>query len=134
MSDIEPVPTDATCTFEWARYRLFDHAAATALLERCVRQPQATVVAVLGEQKLRHPPLPLNTLELQKKATQYLRLPGDQIMKLAEELYQRGFISYPRTETDRFSETFNPMDQIQAIQQDPQCVSCSLFILKILLH
>jgi DNA topoisomerase-3 len=39
---------------------------------------------------------------MQKRATQYLRIPGEAIMKLAEELYQAGFISYPRTETDVF--------------------------------
>lgn len=40
---------------------------------------------------------------MQKKATQSLHLPGERIMKLAEDLYQAGFISYPRTETDSFS-------------------------------
>ena len=30
-------------------------------------------------------------------------LAGERIMKLAEELYQAGFISYPRTETDIFT-------------------------------
>jgi DNA topoisomerase-3 len=39
---------------------------------------------------------------MQKRATQYLRLSGDTIMRLAEELYQEGFLSYPRTETDVF--------------------------------
>lgn len=39
---------------------------------------------------------------MQKRATQYLRLPGERIMKLAEELYQAGYVSYPRTETDVF--------------------------------
>ena len=28
-------------------------------------------------------------------------------MKLAEELYQAGFISYPRTETDRFDPAYD---------------------------
>lgn len=39
---------------------------------------------------------------MQKKATQALHMPGERIMKIAEELYQAGFISYPRTETDSF--------------------------------
>lgn len=44
---------------------------------------------------------------MQKKATMYLRMPGERIMKLAEELYQAGFISYPRTETDIFAQGFD---------------------------
>lgn len=39
---------------------------------------------------------------MQKRATQYLRMSGDTVMKIAEELYQEGYLSYPRTETDVF--------------------------------
>ena len=46
---------------------------------------------------------------MQKKATQSLHLPGERIMKIAEELYQAGFISYPRTETDSFSTSMDLM-------------------------
>ena len=45
------------------------------------------------------PPFPLETLELQKRATSALRLPGQRVMELAEELYQQGYLSYPRTAT-----------------------------------
>ena len=51
--------------------------------------------------------MPLATLEMQKRVTRELRLPGERVMKLAEELYQAGFISYPRTETDRFSTDYD---------------------------
>jgi DNA topoisomerase III len=40
---------------------------------------------------------------MQKSATQHLRMSGERVMKVAEELYQSGFISYPRTETDVFN-------------------------------
>ncbi|KAK9812774.1 hypothetical protein WJX72_003468 [[Myrmecia] bisecta] len=95
------------CDFKWHRGRLFDHPAATTLYEVCIEEPLATVAKVEGKQRLRYPPYPLSTLEMQKKATQYLRLPGERIMKLAEELYQAGFLSYPRTETDSFDPGFD---------------------------
>ncbi|KAF5837281.1 DNA topoisomerase [Dunaliella salina] len=45
---------------------------------------------------------------------------GERIMKLAEELYQAGFISYPRTETDVFSPNMDLLSLIQDQAQDPR--------------
>lgn len=70
-----------------------------------------------GRQRLRHPPLPLATLSLQKEAITHLRLPGERLMKLAEELYQEGVISYPRTETD----VFDPAYDLKARCSKPLC-------------
>ena len=66
-------------------------------------------VQVTGEQRMRWPPYPLATLAMQKLAITHLRLSGERIMKLAEELYQEGFVSYPRTETDVFDPDYDLM-------------------------
>ncbi|THF99053.1 hypothetical protein TEA_018796 [Camellia sinensis var. sinensis] len=62
------------------------------------------VTKVRQQEKLKYPPHPLNTIELEKRASRYFRMSSEQTMKVAEDLYQTGFISYPRTETDSFSE------------------------------
>ncbi len=93
--------------FQWARGRLYDHACATLLYERTCRQPAARVASVVGKQRPRYPPHPLSTLDMQKRATSYMRMSGERIMKIAEELYQAGFISYPRTETDMFDRGYD---------------------------
>ena len=38
------------------------------------------------------------------QVSQRLRISSDKTMELAETLYQRGYLSYPRTETDKFKE------------------------------
>lgn len=48
-------------------------------------------------------PLPLNTPRLAEIAAKYLKLSSYKTLKLAEKLYLEGLISYPRTETDRYS-------------------------------
>lgn len=62
---------------------------------------------------MRWPPHPLATLAMQKLAITHLRLSGERIMKLAEELYQEGFVSYPRTETDVFDPAYDLMVRTQ---------------------
>jgi DNA topoisomerase IA len=40
--------------------------------------------------------VPLATVELQRRASRFFHMSGDVIMKVAEELYVKGYISYPR--------------------------------------
>ncbi|KAG2543269.1 hypothetical protein PVAP13_9NG735900 [Panicum virgatum] len=94
---------EGTASFGWIRGHLFDYPCAVVLYEMCVEEPMATVQNVRNQEKLKYPPYPLSTLELQKRASRYFRMSSEHTMKVAEELYQAGFISYPRTETDNFS-------------------------------
>lgn len=105
-------------TFNWARNRLFDRAAVTVLFERCLAARQAKVVKVQEKPTKKWKPLPLTTVELQKMATRFLRLTGQQAMTVAEGLYNKGFISYPRTETDRFDRGMNLQALVQKQIQD----------------
>lgn len=91
-----------TVTFSWSRGILFDRASVVVLFERCLVAKMAKVTKVQEKPTSKWKPLPLTTLEFQKLATRFLRMTGAEAMKVAEALYQKGFISYPRTETDRF--------------------------------
>ncbi|OLN93947.1 DNA topoisomerase 3 [Colletotrichum chlorophyti] len=88
--------------FNWSRNRLFDRMSTVILYERCIRAKKAKVTKVQEKPTKKWKPLPLTTVELQKAATRLLRMSGQQAMTVAEGLYNKGFISYPRTETDRF--------------------------------
>lgn len=100
-------------SFKWTRGNIFDHQTVTLYHEMCTAHPEALVKDVSGNQRKRHAPFPLCTLELQKKGSQYLRMSGERIMKIAEDLYQGGFISYPRTETTLYKEGYNLRDLVK---------------------
>eukprot|EP00897_Mesotaenium_endlicherianum_P006293 jgi/Mesen1/5692/ME000288S04901 len=98
---------------------LFDRRAATIIYEICVENPTATVTDVSGQERKKYPPYPLNTVELTKRASRFLRLGSEHTMKVAEELYQAGFISYPRTETDGFPENMDLQAMVAEQQVHP---------------
>lgn len=105
--EIKHTRDDIPCTFAWDRTRLFDRAAVTMIYERCLKSKYVTVDRVVQKSTKKWKPLPLTTVELQKNASKYLRMNSQTAMKVAEDLYNKGFISYPRTETDIFSRDMN---------------------------
>jgi DNA topoisomerase III len=104
--------------FSWARHRLFDRMSVTILYERCLAARVAKVTKVQEKPTRKWKPLPLTTVELQKAATRLLRMSGQQAMAIAETLYNKGFISYPRTETDRFDRGMNLLTLVQKQSTD----------------
>ena len=88
--------------FIWERGNIFDMPCCFVLYEMCVESPEATVLSVTKKNKDKWRPVPLNTVAMQKLASRKLRMSAEQVMKVAEDLYRRGIISYPRTETDSF--------------------------------
>ncbi|KAK9110282.1 hypothetical protein Sjap_018342 [Stephania japonica] len=111
---------EGTATFNWMRGHLFDHTCAVIIYEMCVQEPTTTVLKVSDHQKLKYPPYPLNTIELEKRASRYFRMSSEHTMKVAEDLYQAGFISYPRTETDSFSSRTDLHAIVQEQQGHPE--------------
>ena len=56
---------------------------------------------------MKYKPYALNTIKLQKLASDFLNFSSDLTMKTAELLYNKGYISYPRTETNSFKKSTN---------------------------
>ena len=93
---------DVDVKFSWRRGHLFDRMAVTLIFERCLNSKTARVTKMAKKPTKKWKPLPLTTVELQKMGSRYLRMSSQDVMKVAEELYTKGWISYPRTETDQF--------------------------------
>ncbi|RAL10390.1 DNA topoisomerase 3 [Aspergillus homomorphus CBS 101889] len=93
--------------FLWKRVHLFDRAAVTVMLERCLLAKKARVTKVNQKPTSKWRPLPLTTVDLQMMGSRFLRMDSQTIMKVAEALYTKGFISYPRTETDQFDKAID---------------------------
>ncbi|XP_011011406.1 PREDICTED: DNA topoisomerase 3-alpha-like isoform X1 [Populus euphratica] len=110
---------EGLASFSWMRGHLFDYTSSVILYEMCVEEPTATVTKVQQQEKLKYPPYPLSTIELEKRASRYFRMSSEQTMKVAEDLYQAGFISYPRTETDSFSSRTDLHTIVQEHQEHP---------------
>lgn len=105
--------------FQWKRGRLYDQVATAYLYESCLDAGEAVVTQLQGRAKNKWRPVPLSTVELQKRASTFLRMGAEQLMSAAEELYNQGFISYPRTETEKFRPEFNHRQLIEKFTSVP---------------
>ncbi|GIY15305.1 DNA topoisomerase 3-alpha [Caerostris extrusa] len=111
---------DVTTDFSWKRGRLFDHTACLALYQVCLEEPIiAKVVDIKSRNKSKWRPQPLDTVEFEKLASRKLHINAKEAMTIAEKLYTKGYISYPRTETNIFPKELNLIALVEHQREDP---------------
>ncbi|KAF2125690.1 prokaryotic type I DNA topoisomerase [Dothidotthia symphoricarpi CBS 119687] len=109
---------DIEVKFNWRRGHLFDRMAVILIFERCLMAKTAKVIKMAKKPTRKWKPLPLTTVELQKNGSRFLRMTSQDVMKAAEDLYTKGWISYPRTETDQFDRVMDLRALVSRQTQD----------------
>jgi len=79
----------------------------------------ATVTSRNKEQKKLRVPVGLNTVQMLKAASQLGISPGT-AMKVAEELYSQGYMSYPRTESSKYPPSFDVTSVLREQSRHPK--------------
>lgn len=92
---------------------LLDEAAANALRDRLLTETW-TVTEQEERQQTRKPAPPFTTSTLQQEANRKLHLSAQETMRIAQKLYEEGYITYMRTDSVHLSE--------QAIAAARSCV------------
>lgn len=92
-----------------ARYekpRIERLAEAQAVLDACIGR-DGTVSKVSAKKTVLRPPTPFNTGDLQREAYRLFRLSPGYTLAIAEKLYLRALISYPRTSSQKLPPSIN---------------------------
>mgnify|MGYP000157052146 CR=1 FL=1 len=77
--------------------RWFDKAEATALYDKLKQAPYATVETIVRKETRQEPPLLYDLTTLQKEANSRYGYTAEQTISLAQKLYEKAYITYPRT-------------------------------------
>ena len=100
--DFDPA-TGAIATARANDVVLLDSAAAAGLADR-LRDAQCSVTGVESERFTERPRAPFTTSTLQQESGRKLRYTASRTMAVAQRLYERGFITYMRTDSTNLSE------------------------------
>lgn len=109
---------DQKVPFTWTKGHFFDRLYVTLLYQQCLKHQKGVVKSVIKKPTLKWRPLPLTTVELQKDCARFFRISAKKALDAAEQLYNKGFVLYPRTETDRFPATMDLKVLIEKQAQD----------------
>lgn len=90
-----------------ARSRPFKAREEAEAAVRAARASLGKVIEARFEETRVKPPAPLDTVELERRASKWLNIRAKAALDTAEELYRRGYISYPRTETTIYPPTLD---------------------------
>ncbi|EGW31593.1 DNA topoisomerase [Spathaspora passalidarum NRRL Y-27907] len=116
--DVEVMKDGTKSGFNWTKGHFFDRLYVLCLYERCLKHDFGTIVKLESKPTTNWRPLPLTTVELQKDCSRYFKMSAKRALDAAEKLYNNGYISYPRTETDKYPPTMDFRGIFEKQKQD----------------
>lgn len=105
---------------EYAKGRIDDQKLAKQLYDKISKISLARVTEYKVNVNRKKPPKPLSTLELEARASRFLNIRAKTTLDIAEELYRGGYISYPRTETEIYSENIDLKGKLSMLSGNPE--------------
>ena len=109
---------DGTFEAHHATDKFWDKAEADAALAG-TKSP-GVVKEVASRRNTRKPPTPLNTTAFTTDASSRLGITPAAAMRIAEDLYMDGFISYPRTDNTVYPKSLNTKELVTALVRIPE--------------
>jgi len=109
--------TEAVASYE--KGRIWKKEEADKILQEC-KGKDAKVKDIKKKKYKQAPPVPFNTTDLQAEAYQQFKFSPQQTMNIAESLYQQGFISYPRSASQKLPASVNYEKILKALASLPQ--------------
>ena len=103
---------DGAFTAHHSEDRFWDEGAAKTALERT--SSPGVVSSVQSRRSTRQPPTPFNTTAFTSAASS-IGITPSRAMRLAEDLYMDGFISYPRTDNTVYPDSIPVRELLQSI-------------------
>ncbi|KAJ8771316.1 hypothetical protein K2173_026493 [Erythroxylum novogranatense] len=100
---------------EWDRQKIFDFDVALMFQKLVMQDGILQVVDISNKQESKSRPSGLNTVNLLKIASSAMGFGPQMAMQLSEQLYTRGFISYPRTESTAYPSSFDFIGTLRAL-------------------
>lgn len=107
-------------TFEAEHYkgRIDSREDAERIYSKIKNALKAYVKGFKSNIKTKNPPTPLNTVEFESRVSRFLNIRSKTALDIAEKLYQYGYISYPRTETEIYGPTINLEEIVQILSKN----------------
>lgn len=96
----------------------FDRPEVDGVLKRLEPVKQGTVASFVEEETRLRPPVPFNTTIFVSEATK-LGFGASQVMRIAEDLYVSGLISYPRTDNTAYPGSLGLRALVEKLQAGP---------------
>lgn len=103
-------------THQTARFK--DEIQAKKAYDAVKGASTGTVISVEKKARTTKPPAPFNTTSLQAAAASIGLAPG-RTMRLAESLYMKGFISYPRVDNTVYPSSLDLSAQVKMLKANP---------------